>query len=284
MSALRIDGTKIAETVMARLREEVKALGRPPCLVAVSQGDHGASQVYMKSQKNAAESLGCGFRTRTLPPAAGEAAVVDLVTSLKDDPEVTGIIVQLPLATGVDARRVQQAIPARKDVEGVSIESAGAFFQGRSAVGPCTALAAMECARSVLPDLKGREAVVIGRSGIVGKPLLLLLVEAHATVTVCHTRTSDLAAHTKRAEVLFVAAGRPGLLGGSMVRPGAVVIDVGTNRVREGEKMRTVGDVRFDEVSEVARAITPVPGGVGPVTVAMLMQNLVRLALAQASG
>lgn len=283
MEARRIDGTRLAAGLMEKLSGDASALPSPPRLVAVHQGDHGASGLYMRSQRQACESLGAVFDVLTLQSEASESEVVSAVRRLNADPAVTGIIVHLPLGPSVNASNVQHAIDAKKDVEGVSYEAMGAFLQGRSPVAPCTALAAMECIRSVKPAIRGLEAVVVGGSGIVGKPIALLLLDARATVTICHVATVDLAMHTRRAEILVVAVGRPGLITADMVRPGAVVIDVGINRVTEGGRTRTVGDVAFDEVLPVASAITPVPGGVGPVTVATLMQNLLRLARARAA-
>lgn len=300
MAATIIDGKVIA----ARIREavsrdaaECRASGRPPCLAAVRIGDDPAAASYGRSQAKEAQSVGIEYRLVELPDNSAMTAAVEAVERLNADPAVSGIMLHLPVPAGLDAFALQQKIAPRKDVEGVGAANLGLLAMGREALVPCTAAAAFECLKSTGVEIKGAEAVVVGRSVIVGKPLAMLLLAAHATVTQCHTRTRDLAAHTRRARILMVAAGAPGMIGAEHVSPGAIVIDVGTNRVpvdvaqRVGwasrppsavvvgpdgsTKMKTVGDVRFDEVSPIAGAITPVPGGVGPVTVAMLLANTV---------
>lgn len=284
-----IDGKSIAATIKQRVADEVAQLkkrGRAPCLAAVMIGDDPAAASYARSQARHAEAVGIEHRLIELPARTSPDQAAARMDELAADPAVSGIMLHLPVPGPLDAFALQKRIPAHKDVEGVSPANLGLLALGREALAPCTAAAAMECLRAVTPDLTGRNAVVVGRSAIVGKPLAMLLLTANATVTQCHTRTRNLADHTRAAEVLLVAAGAAGLIGAEHVVPGTVVIDVGTHRVTvidaNGlEVTRTVGDVRFDEVAPLAAAITPVPGGVGPVTVAMLLQNTIRAAARQ---
>ncbi|HVP09717.1 MAG TPA: bifunctional 5,10-methylenetetrahydrofolate dehydrogenase/5,10-methenyltetrahydrofolate cyclohydrolase [Phycisphaerae bacterium] len=281
MTASIIDGNAIAAGIKSRVADEIAALGkraRPPCLAAVLIGDNPAAASYARSQAKEAEGVGMQYRLVRLPADISMAGACEGIARLNTDASVDGIMLHLPVPVPLDAFELQQGIAAGKDVEGVGAANLGLLLMGRDALVPCTAAAAMACLQSTGIDLAGREAVVVGRSIIVGKPLAFVLVAAHATVTLCHTRTRDLAAHTRRAEVLCVAAGVPGLIGGEHVSPGAIVIDVGTQRVSatdsEGRrKTKMVGDVRFEEVVPIARAVTPVPGGVGPVTVATLLAN-----------
>jgi len=282
-----IDGKALAEGIRRRTAEQAARLrenGRPACLAAVLIGGDAAAVSYAQAQARVAEPIGVEHRLILLPEEAtpGEAAAE--LDRLNADPAVSGVMLHLPVPRTLDAFALQQRIAATKDVEGVSAANLGLLAMGRDALVPCTAAAAFACLQSTGVDLVGREAVIIGRSVIVGKPLAMLLLAAHATVTHCHTRTRDLARHTRRAEILLVAAGSPGLIGAEHVSPGAVVIDIGTNRLEVagpgGRKMlKTIGDVRFDEVAPIAGAITPVPGGVGPVTVAMLLANTVAAAM-----
>ncbi len=281
-----IDGKTIAASIKQRIADEAGALkrrGHAPCLAAVLIGDDAAAASYARSQARHAEQVGIEHRLVELPAKTSPAEAARRIDVLGDDDHVSGIMLHLPVPKPLDAFTLQQRIPAHKDVEGVSPTNLGLLALGREALAPCTAAAAMKCLLSVTPDLAGRNAVVVGRSSIVGKPLAMLLLAAHATVTQCHTKTRNLADHTRAAEILLVAAGVPGLIGPEHVVPGTVVIDVGTHRVTvidtEGREVtRTVGDVRFDEVAPLAAAITPVPGGVGPVTVAMLLENTIRAA------
>jgi len=286
VSAQLIDGNAIAARIRDAAQHEAKRLaqrGHRPCLAAVLVGDDDGSRLYAASQAETAHRVGIEHRLVEIPPQATLDEVRGRIAELNADATVSGILVYQPLPAGLDAAAVQSLIDPRKDVEGVQPYNLGLLAMGRDALVPCTAAAAMACLASTGIDLSGREAVVVGRSAIVGRPVAALLTAAHATVTVCHTRTLQLEDHTRRAEVLIVAAGRVGLIGREHVRPGAVVIDVGTHRQRvpgDGSTARTktVGDVRFEEVSHVASAITPVPGGVGPVTVAMLLSNVVKAA------
>lgn len=283
MSANLIDGKALAAAIHATTAQRAAALGkegRVPVLASVIVGDDPAAASYARSQARHAAAAGIDHRLITSPPDVAPAAATEAIEQLNGDPAVSGIMLHLPVPASLDAFALQQMIAPAKDVEGVGATNLGLLAMGRPALVPCTAAAALACLKSTGVDLVGVEAVVVGRSVIVGKPLAMLLLGAHATVTQCHTRTRDLPGHTRRAEVLIVAAGVAGLIGAEHVSPGVIVIDVGTHRVpiadaADGRKTRTVGDVRFDEVAPIARAITPVPGGVGPVTVAMLLANTV---------
>jgi methylenetetrahydrofolate dehydrogenase (NADP+) / methenyltetrahydrofolate cyclohydrolase len=284
LTATIIDGNAIAADIKSRIAQDVAALCQhdpPPCLTGVLIGDDPAAASYARSQARHAEGVGIQYRLVKLPADMDRPGAAEAIQRLNADPSVHGIMLHLPLPGRLDGFSLQQAIAADKDVEGVGAANLGLLLMGREALVPCTAAAAFRCLQSTGIDPTGREAVIVGRSLIVGKPLAILLLAAHATVTQCHTRTRDLAAHTRRAEILCVAAGLPGLIGGEHVSPGAIVIDVGTHRLSvpgmDGKLgAKTTGDVRFDEVAPIAQAITPVPGGVGPVTVAMLLANTVK--------
>lgn len=281
MAATLIDGKTIASRIRestTRLAAEFSRKGHPPVLAAVLIGDDAAAHSYARSQAKQAQTIGIEHRLVQLPATIAQEEAFAALERLNLDPAVSGIMLHLPVPKTLDGFALQQRIAVTKDIEGVGAANLGLLVMGRDALVPCTAAAAMACLQSAVPDLAGKEAVVVGRSVVVGKPLAMLLLAAHATVTQCHTRTRDLAAHTRRAELLLVAAGAPGLIGAEHVAPGAVVIDVGTHQVEttgaDGKQTnRLVGDVRFDEVAAIAGAITPVPGGVGPVTVAMLLAN-----------
>ncbi|MBX3396302.1 MAG: bifunctional 5,10-methylenetetrahydrofolate dehydrogenase/5,10-methenyltetrahydrofolate cyclohydrolase [Phycisphaerae bacterium] len=284
MPAELIDGKAIA----VRIREEVtrraaalREAGRPVQLAAILIGQDAAAMSYSASQAKNAAAVGIAYRLVNLPVTASQSDARQAIENLNRDPAVNGIMLHMPAPKPLDGFALQQAIAAEKDVEGVGAKNLGLLAMGRAALVPCTAAAAFACLKSTGVEIAGKEAVVIGRSVIVGKPLAMLLLSAHATVTQCHTRTRDLAGHTRRAEILFAAAGAAGIIGAEHVSPGAIVIDVGTHRVPsvdDPSRLRTVGDVRFDEVVNVASRITPVPGGVGPVTVAMLLENTVAAA------
>ncbi len=280
MAARLLDGKALASDIRASLRGRIDRLreaGKPPSLVAVQVGEHPASEIYLRNQKRRCEDNGVAYRLDSLPGDSSLAHVVEHLDSLGGDPTVTGIIVQRPLPAQVPGQALQIAIPPMKDVEGTNPINLGLVIYGRPTLLTCTALAVQALIRASGVELRGAEAVVVGHSEIVGKPVALLLLDALATTTVCHVATQDLAAHTRRADVLIVAVGKAGLITGDMVKPGAVVIDVGINRIDN----QTVGDCAAD-VQEVAGAITPVPGGVGPVTVAMLLRNTVECARVQA--
>ncbi len=274
-----LDGRALAEKVRLDYQPKVQALvesGRRPNLVVVKVGEDGAADAYLRGQRRGAEKWDIGFSVRTLPAESDERSIRKVIKELNADKGVTGILLSLPLPDGVGARELQHDINPDKDVEGVHPENLGECLYGRFGLLPCTALAAMALVMSSGVDLQGKNAVVVGHSEIVGKPVGLLLLSKDATVTTCHIHTQDLAAHTREADVLVVAVGKAGLIQADMVKPGAVVVDVGINAVKTAEgKNRIVGDVAYDEVSKVASAITPVPGGVGPATVAVLMRNTV---------
>lgn len=287
MTARIIDGKAVAEQVRAQVAEGVKALldagKQRPGLATVLVGENPASKVYVRMKHRACEEVGIESSGHVLPDDATQEEVESLVAELNADPKVHGILVQLPLPSGLDEERVLQAIKIEKDVDGFHPLNIGRLAQkGRDPLFvSATPAGIMHLLEMELPTLDGANAVVLGRSNIVGMPVALLLVKANATVTICHSRTKNLPEVIKRADVLVAAVGRAQMVRGSWVKPGAVVIDVGTNRVEDPTKKRgyrLVGDVAFDEVKEVASAITPVPKGVGPMTIAMLLKNTLRAA------
>ncbi|MEJ5315268.1 MAG: bifunctional methylenetetrahydrofolate dehydrogenase/methenyltetrahydrofolate cyclohydrolase FolD [Anaerolinea sp.] len=287
MPAQILDGAAMAEKIRQQIAQEVAqrlAEGKPaPGLATVLVGDNPASQVYVKSKHKACQQVGIRSMGYELPATASQQEVMDLVKRLNDDPAVNGILVQLPLPSGLDEEKVLGAISIEKDVDGFHPINIGRLAQkGREPLFvPCTPAGCMVLIESVLPDLNGANAVVLGRSNIVGMPVALLLVRANATVTICHSRTRNLKEVCRSADVLVAAVGRAEMVRGDWVKPGAVVIDVGINRVEDATQprgYRLVGDVAFDEVKEVADWLTPVPGGVGPMTIAMLLQNTLRAA------
>lgn len=276
MSARLIDGKAAAAALRATVGEAARALPRQPGLSVVLVGDDPASQVYVSSKEKAAGKAGIRGAVHRMPATATQDEILARVRALADDPGVDGILVQLPLPPGIDADAVITAIPPEKDVDGLTAENAGALLLGHDGLTPCTPQGSMRLVRSVMPDLSGRNAVVVGRSILVGKPLALMLLAADATVTMAHSRTADLGSICRDADVLCVAVGRAGIVDGDMVKPGAVVIDVGINRTDAGAgKTRLVGDVDFASAAAVAGHITPVPGGVGPMTIACLLRNTV---------
>jgi methylenetetrahydrofolate dehydrogenase (NADP+)/methenyltetrahydrofolate cyclohydrolase len=269
VSATIIDGKAVAAGVRARVAAEVKELDSPPGLATVLVGDDPASAIYVRRKHEASEEVGIRSIDHRLPADVSQDELNDLVETLADDAGVNGILVQLPLPRGLDPDPVIERIPSSKDVDGLTPVSIGLLARGTPALVPCTPAGIMELLASAGAELEGAEAVVVGRSNLVGRPMVSLLLGANATVTICHSRTKDLGEVCRRAEVLIAAAGSPRLITGEMIRPGATVIDVGTNRLEEG----LVGDVDFEAAKEVAGAITPVPGGVGPMTIAMLLSN-----------
>ena len=277
MTCQRLDGKALALQVreeIARRTEALKARGITPGLAVILVGDDPASEIYVRNKGIACEKAGMRSVTVRLPAGTTQEELRARIEALNADPDIDGILVQLPLPAPLDERQALNAILPEKDVDGFHLLNAGRLLTGESAVVPCTPKGVMRLIRETGLDLSGREAVVVGRSNIVGKPMALLLMQSGCTVTVCHSKTRDLAAHTRRADVLVAAVGRPGIIRGDMVKPGAVVIDVGINRV-DG---KVVGDVAWDEVSSVAGWVTPVPGGVGPMTIAMLLENTVEIA------
>jgi methylenetetrahydrofolate dehydrogenase (NADP+)/methenyltetrahydrofolate cyclohydrolase len=284
MAARVIDGKAIAASVRQRVAVEVSAMtaehSRAPGLATILVGEDPASQVYIRNKRNACEEVGITSIHHGLDASVGQAELLALIEDLNDDDAVDGILVQLPLPEGLDADQVVALLDPAKDVDGLTPANAGRLAQGIPGLVPCTPAGVMEILRHEGIEPEGLEAVVLGRSRLVGRPLISLLLGANATVTACHTRTRDLAAVCARADILVAAAGAPRLVHAGMVKPGATVIDVGINRTDDG----LVGDVDFDSVSEIAGAITPVPGGVGPMTIAMLLSNTVQAATARASG
>jgi methylenetetrahydrofolate dehydrogenase (NADP+) / methenyltetrahydrofolate cyclohydrolase len=279
---LILDGRPVAAKVQAAVAAGVAELRRRsviPTLAVVLVGQDPASQVYVGRKQRACAEVGVVARDHLFPDGVDQARLLALLGELNADPGVHGILVQLPLPAGLDEDRVIAAVDPRKDVDGFHPENLGRLLAGHPRVVPGTPAGILEILDHYGVELKGAEAVVVGRSRIVGKPLGQLLLGRHATVTTCHTRTRDLAAHTRRAEVLAVAAGRPAVVTGDMVRPDAVVIDVGVNRGADG---KLSGDVDYASVAPRVRAITPVPGGVGPMTVAMLLRNTLAAACRQA--
>jgi methylenetetrahydrofolate dehydrogenase (NADP+) / methenyltetrahydrofolate cyclohydrolase len=287
MTARIIDGQAIAADLRGKVADAVHRITRDrhivPGLAVVLVGNNPASQSYVGSKVKLTAGSGMRSFDHRLPETTSEAELLALVGRLNRDPTVHGILVQLPLPAQIDARNVIGAIDPAKDVDGFHPVNAGRLSAGLPALAPCTPLGCVHLARTVHPSLEGLEAVVIGRSNIVGKPLAQLLLAENATVTIAHSRTRELGAVCKRADVLFAAVGRPEMVRRNWVKPGATVIDVGINRVTdESGKSRIVGDVAFVEVSKVAGAITPVPGGVGPMTIACLLVNTLRAACALA--
>jgi methylenetetrahydrofolate dehydrogenase (NADP+)/methenyltetrahydrofolate cyclohydrolase len=286
MTASVIDGKEIAAQTRAKVAVEVARLSKAhnvvPGLAVVLVGSNAASEVYVGSKKKMTVEAGMKSFDHRLPETTSEAELLALIAQLNADPAVNGILVQLPLPQQIDAQKVIAAIDPGKDVDGFHPLNAGRLATGLPALVPCTPLGCVILAKSVHPSLAGMDAVVVGRSNIVGKPLAALLIAESATVTVAHSKTHDLPAVCRRADLLFAAVGRPEMIKGDWVRPGATVIDVGINRVPGGAngKSRIVGDVDYAEAAERAGAITPVPGGVGPMTIACLLVNTVRAACA----
>ena len=286
MSATIIDGKAIAAELRGRIAGEVARLkaahGIMPGLAVVLVGKNPASEVYVRNKSKAVTDAGMNPVDRYLPESVSEAELLALIDALNADPAVNGILVQLPLPPQIDSQKVIAAIDPAKDVDGFHPLNVGRLGSGLPALVPCTPLGCVILAKKARPSLAGLGAVVIGRSNIVGKPVAQLLLAENATVTIAHSRTRDLAAVCRRADVLIAAIGKPEFVRADWIKPGATVIDVGINRVTgEAGKSRIVGDVAYAEVSAVAGAITPVPGGVGPMTIACLILNTLRATCAQ---
>ena len=274
MSARIIDGKSIAAALRARVADEVARLPTPPGLAVVLVGEDPASAVYVRNKGIATRETGMRSIEHRLPAETGQAELLALIARLNGDPEIDGILVQLPLPGHVDAQAIVAAIDPAKDVDGIHVVNAGLLATGGAAQVPCTPRGCMILLREAGIALAGADAVVVGRSNIVGKPVAQLLLAADCTVTIAHSRSRDLPAICRRADIVIAAAGRPEMLRGDWIRPGATVIDVGINRVATaGGGSRLVGDVAYAEVAAVAGAITPVPGGVGPMTIACLLEN-----------
>lgn len=280
MTAQILDGRQLARQIRQTLTTARRALDTKTIgLVSIEVGENPAAAVYVRNQRRAAEEVGVAMAVVNLPVGSTEADLVAAIEAHNAEPEVAGIIVQRPLPPGIDPRVVQSAIEPHKDVEGMHPANMGSILYREPLLPPCTAAAAQQLIVSTGIDLRGAETVVVGHSEIVGKPIAVLLLHHLSTVTVCHIGTRSLIEHTRRADILVVAVGKAGLVHGEMIKPGAVVIDVGINQGADG---KITGDVDFASTAAVAGYITPVPGGVGPVTVAMLLRNTLRAAGAQA--
>jgi methylenetetrahydrofolate dehydrogenase (NADP+)/methenyltetrahydrofolate cyclohydrolase len=274
MPAELIDGKAVAEALRAEVAERVAALERAPGLATILVGDDPASHVYVASKHRACEAAGIRSLDERLPADADGDRLAELIERLNADDGVDGILLQLPLPKGLKGADFVELIDPAKDVDGLTAISVGRLWQGRPGLTPCTPSGVIELLDRAGVELEGAEAVIVGRSDLVGKPIAAMLLARNATVTVCHSRTRELEAVCRRADVLVAALGRPKALGAAHVKPGAVVIDVGVNRTDDG----LVGDVDFEAVREIASAITPVPGGVGPMTIACLLANTLRAA------
>lgn len=278
MRAALIDGKAIAADLRAEVRAEAETLtaeGWAPKLVSISVGDTAAAELYVRNQQKQAEHAGVEFEARSYPDETSLEQLIGILQGLNGDPRVNGIIIQRPLPEHIPVKALQKAVHPLKDVEGMHPASIGNIVYNDLALGPCTAVAAVEILKTLPLQMEGLNVTVIGHSEIVGKPIAFLMMGLGATVTVCHHMTRSVAMHSRAADAVFVAVGKPGLVTGDMIKPGAAVIDIGINRVQTPEGPRTVGDADLESCAEVAGWITPVPGGVGPVTVATLMKNAV---------
>lgn len=280
MTGTIIDGKQVATQIREDIKEEVSKLwqtqGLKPGLAVILVGEDPASQVYVRNKEKACHDVGMYSEVHRLPESTSEDELLQMIASLADNEAIHGILVQLPLPKHINEKAVIAAIPPHKDVDGFHPISVGNMVIGDECFLPCTPAGIIELIKRTGIDLAGKHAVVVGRSNIVGKPVAMLLLQEHATVTICHSRTSDLQAMTRQADVLVVAAGRANMIKREHVKPGAVVIDVGVNRLDNG---KLAGDVDFAEVVDIASAITPVPGGVGPMTITMLLRNTLLAAL-----
>ena len=278
MTAQRIDGIALSHKLRADVSSRaaaLKAKGITPGLAVILVGENPASQVYVRNKVKACQESGLHSLLEKYSEDMSEKALLERIESLNQDPSIHGILIQLPLPLHIDAQRVIEAISPNKDVDGFHIASAGALMTGMPGFWPCTPYGCMKMLESIAYDLKGKHAVVIGRSNIVGKPMAMMLLQKNATVTICHSATPDLKAMTLQADVIVAAVGKRNVLTADMVKPGAVVLDVGMNRNDEG---KLCGDVDFEGVEKVASYITPVPGGVGPMTITMLLVNTLEAA------
>ena len=285
MSAQIIDGKAVAAQLRTAIAAEVPGLGFKPGLAVVLVGEDPASQVYVRSKARLTVEVGMASFEHRLPVETPEADLLALIAALNADDGVDGILVQLPLPPQIDTDKVLRAIDPAKDVDGFHPVNVGLIATGTGGIVPCTPLGSLMLLKSVRADLRGLNAVIVGRSNIVGKPMAQLLLKEDCTVTIAHSRTRDLPAQTRRADILIAAVGRPEMIRGDWIGDGALVIDVGINRLEGAAgKSRLVGDVAFEEAREVAGAITPVPGGVGPMTIACLLRNTLEAAKARRGG
>lgn len=284
MTARLIDGKAIAKQIRSEVKQTVEQWqkdGLTPGLAVVLVGDDPASATYVRNKEKACQEVGIRSVIHRLPASTSEEELLKLVRALNEQPDVHGILVQLPLPAHIRAETVLEKIDPAKDVDGFHPVNAGKLLVGKDGIFPCTPLGVIEMLKREDVSLAGKHAVVVGRSNIVGKPAALLLLKEHATVTVCHSRTPDLPSVTRQADILVCAVGKAEMIKGSMIKPGACVIDVGINRTADG---KLVGDVAFEEAAEVAGWLTPVPGGVGPMTIAMLLKNTLTCARLQTGG
>jgi len=274
-----INGREVSARILEKVREEARVLteaGWQPRLISVTVGDIQEVQLYVRNQRRMAERAGIMFEERCFDSSISQAELMAAIQAMNVDPRVTGIILQRPVPEHLSIKALQESVHPLKDVEGMHPASIGRIVYNESELGPCTAIAAVELLKSTGLDLPGIEVTVIGHSEIVGKPIAFLLMAEGATVTVCHHMTRSIAVHARQADAVFVAVGKPGLLTGNMIKPGAVVIDIGINQIEdENGEPKVVGDADYDSCAETAGWITPVPGGVGPVTVSILMRNAV---------
>ncbi len=275
MSAKIIDGKHIAQQMREALRRKIQAFPSPPGLAVIIVGENPASKVYVRNKEKASIEAGIRSEVIALPDQVSQEEVLERIHALNRDPAIHGILVQLPLPAHFDARRVLDSISPEKDVDGFHPCNVGALFLGNPGLQPCTPHGVMKMLEYENVPIRGRHAVIVGASNIVGKPMAVMLLAKGATVTICNSKTPDLGRHTRDADILVVAVGRPNLVTGDMVKAGAVVIDVGMNRLEDG---RLAGDVDFESAKLKASLITPVPGGVGPMTIAMLLENTVEAA------
>jgi len=279
MTAALIDGNLLSKKLRGEIRERAakitSAKGKPPGLAVILVGENPASQVYVSSKVKACGEVGFHSVLERYPASLSEADLLKRIDTLNNDPTINGILVQLPLPDHIDSKKVLEAIAPEKDVDGFNISNAGALMVGSPEFIPCTPYGCIKMLESIQYPLKGAQAVVVGASNIVGKPMAMLLLMAGATITVCNSKTRNLSRYTKDADIVVVATGRPKMVTGDMIKPGAVVIDVGINRLPDG---KLCGDVDFESVKQVASHITPVPGGVGPMTITMLLMNTLEAA------
>lgn len=276
METIIIDGKKLAADIQADIKKQVQKCERAPALAVVLVGDDPASLIYVRNKKKQAEAVGINTPVFHLSPVITTDALIAFVKELNENAQIDGILVQMPLPAHIDSDAVLEAVSPLKDADGLTTSNLGRLFVGKPALNPCTPMACMELIKSVQKDIGGLNAVVVGRSRLVGKPVAQLLLDANCTVTQAHSRTKNLAEICKSADILIVAVGKAGLIKKSFVKEGAIVIDVGINRKDDG---KIVGDVDFAQVVGIAKAITPVPGGVGPMTITMLLRNTLQIYL-----
>lgn len=267
-----LDGKTLKQTILAELSNEVSQLEEKPQLVVIQVGHDEASNVYIKQKKNMCKAVGYLYHHITLEDTTTTEEVLNIINDLNNDPQVNGILVQMPLPKHLDTSLIQNAVLPEKDVDGLTDINAGKLIHNKEALYPCTPYGVMELLKYYNISVEGKNVVIVGRSNLVGKPLASLMINAGATVDICHSKTTDLAKHTKNADILVSAVGKPNLITKDMVKDRAIIIDVGINRTATG----LCGDVDYDKVSQVASYITPVPGGVGPMTVAMLAKNVLK--------